>query len=177
VREAKRKIIVTVLALAIAMLATPFVGTVMAKKPIMGTMDLEFNLSWPGPQADIPDWVGTVTIDSSEYGMAFFCIGSGKPFADDPGKVHFFEEIWVIYDYLEFDFGTQELNYGQILFWGYDKGVVSLANSHYVMNGNVEEAHGDFAIWQGHNVHMSGDIVWYEFGAPHYAPGTFQING
>lgn len=173
----KRRILVTVLALAIVMLATPFVGTVMAKKPIKGTLDLEFNLLWPGSQqTDIPDWVGTVTTGSNEYGIAFFAIGSGKPFADDPGKVHFFEEIWRIYDWVEFDFDNQVLTYGQILLWGYDKGVVSLANSHFVANGDVEEAYGDFAI-QGHNVHMSGDIVWYDFGAPHYAPGTFRING
>ena len=146
------------------------------KKPVTGTMDLEFNLLWPGPQADIPDWVGTITIDSNEYGMAFFCIGSGKQFAEDPGKVHFFEEIWIIYDYLDFDFVTQELDYGQILLWGYDKGVVSWANSHYVMNGNVEESFGDFAIWQGCNVHMSGVILWLAPGVPQYAPGTFRIN-
>jgi hypothetical protein len=176
VRETKKKILVTILALAMAVLATPFVGTVMAKKPIIGAMDLEFNLSWPGPQADIPDWVGTVTIDSNVYGMAFFCIGSGKPFETDPGKVHFFEEIWVIYDYLEFDFGTQELNYGQILLWGYDRGVVSLANSNYVMNGNVEEAFMTFAILQGHKVHMSGEILWLAPGVPQYAPGVFRVN-
>ncbi len=146
-------------------------------KPLEGAMDLEFNLQWPGPQADIPDWVGTVTIDGDEYGMTFFCTGSGKPFATDPGKVHFFEETWVIYDWVTFDSETQELDFGQILLWGHDVGVVSLANSNYVMNGYVQEALGDFADWEGHNVHMSGEIIWYEFGAPHYAPGVFQING
>ncbi len=44
------------------------------------------------------------------------------------------------------------------------------------MNGIVEEASGGFAIWLGHTVHMSGYIIWYDFGAPHYAPGTFRIN-
>ena len=44
------------------------------------------------------------------------------------------------------------------------------------MNGNVEEANGDFEQWIGRNVFMSGVIEWYPFGAPQYAPGTFRIN-
>ena len=171
-----RKILLTVLTLSVVLLASPFVGTVMAKRPLWGTMDLEFNLAWPGPQADIPDWVGTITIDSEEYDMAFFCIGSGKPFADDPGKVHFFEENWVIYDWMTFDFETQVLDYGEILLWGHDKGVTNLVNSNYVMNGNVEEATGDFAVWEGSNVHMSGEILWLAPGVPHYAPGVFRAS-
>jgi hypothetical protein len=143
-------------------------------------MDLEFNLDWPGPhQTDIPDWVGNITIDGTEYGMAFFAIGSGKAFVDVlPGKVHFFEEIWKIYDWVTFNFTTQELDHGDILLWGYDVGQTCLngKNYNYHMNGNVEEANGNFEDWEDRNVHMSGEIEWYEPGAPHYAPGTFRIN-
>jgi len=169
--------LITLLAFAFILVLVQAVPS-QAKKPLTGTMDLEFNLSWPGPQDVIPDWVGTITIDGTEYGMAFFAIGSGKAFDDVPGKVHFFEEIWTIYDWMTFDFGTQELEYGEILLWGYDVGVTCLNghNTNYHMSGNVEVAIGDFAVWQGRNAHMSGEIIWYDFGAPHYAPGTFRIN-
>jgi len=177
VREAKRKILLAVLALAVVMLATPYVGTVMAKKPLAGTMELEFNLLWPGPQADIPDWVGTITIDGTEYGMTFFCIGSGKAFDDFlKGKVHFFEEIWVIYDWMTFNFEDQTLDYGEILLWGYDVGQTNIQNSNYHMNGNVEMAIEDFAAWEGRSVHMSGKILWLAPGVPQYAPGAFRAN-
>jgi len=170
-----RKLIV-LLALAFTLVLVP-AGTAQAKKPLRGTMDLEFNLLWPGPQDVIPDWVGNITIDGTEYGMAFFAIGSGKAFDDFlKGKVHFFEEIWRIYDWMTFNFTTQELNYGEILLWGYDVGQTNTQNNNYHMNGNVEVAIGDFAIWQGRNVHISGEIIWYEPGVPHYAPGTFRIN-
>jgi hypothetical protein len=176
--------------LASVLMVLVLVVPVQAVKPLVGTMDLEFNLSWPGPQADIPDWAGNITLNGDEYRMLFFAIGSGKAFVEDPGKVHFFEEIWAIYD-TSFDLTSLLPSDDpgdwahwlpsnappELVLWGYDAGVVALQNSKYHMNGNVEEAYGDFAIWQGRNVHMSGDIVWYEFGAPHYAPGAFRING
>jgi hypothetical protein len=152
-------------------------GISQAKRPLVGTMDLEFNMNWPGPQAIIPDWVGTITIDDTEYGMAFFCIGSGKTFDDFlKGKVHFFEEIWVIYDWMTFDFTAQELEYGEILLSGNDVGQTNVQNSNYHMNGNVEVAVGDFSVWGGRNVYMSGKIIWFDVGVPLYAPGIFRIN-
>jgi len=176
------KRLIVLLALAFTLALVPAIPA-QAKNPLIGNMDLEFNLDWPGPhQTDIPDWVGNITIDSIEYGMAFFAIGSGKAFVDVlPGKVHFFEEIWRIYDWVTFDFETQVLEYGEILLWGYDAGQTCLHehNNNYHMNGNVEVAFGDFAVWQGRNVHMSGEIEWQETPegpAPKYAPGTFRIN-
>jgi len=170
------------LALAFTLALVPAIPA-QAKKPLTGTADVEFNLLWPGPQLEIPDWVGTITIDGTEYGIAFFWIATGKAFEVGRGMASFFQEVWRIYDWMTFDFETQELDYGQILLWGYDTGVVSLQNSKYRMNGNVEEAIGDFAVWQGRNVHISGIIEWQEIEtpegpviAPHYAPGTFRIN-
>jgi hypothetical protein len=48
------------------------VGFTQAKKPLIGTMDLEFNTGWfvHGPQAFVPDWVGTITIDNDVYGIS-----------------------------------------------------------------------------------------------------------
>jgi hypothetical protein len=164
-------------------------GAIKAKKPLEGTMDLEFNLGWPAPQDEIPDWVGTITIDGEEYKMLFFAIGSGKAFDEDPGKVHFFEEIWAIYDTdedltllipsdsaLDWEYWLPENDPEELILWGYDKGQTNLVNSDYHMNGNVEEAFEEFSVWEGRNVHMSGVIEWYENGAPNFAPGTFRIN-
>jgi len=145
-------------------------------------MDLQFNLGWPGPQDEIPDWIGHITIDDKEYGMLFFAIGSGKPFEVDPptDSVHFFGEIWAIYEWIKFRFDSEgklkKLKLGPVLLWGYDEGNTNLVNNNYHMNGNVEEAFGIFAFWEGRNVFMSGEIIWYPFGAPQYAPGTFRIN-
>ncbi|MFW9965060.1 MAG: hypothetical protein ACFFCX_15930 [Candidatus Sifarchaeia archaeon] len=168
--------------------ATP----VEAKKHLIGSMDLEYNVLWPGPQTDIPDWVGTITFegDSTEYGMAFFAFGSGKPFgAKQTGMAFFFAEIWKIYDWVELityidDDGNvfQRVEYGEILMWGYDYGVTNLANSKYHMNGDVrsDNLYGKYA---GRNVHMSGIIEWQVLEtpdgsvvAPYKAPGTFRIN-
>jgi len=176
------------LALAFTLALVPAIPA-QAKKPLTGTADAEFNLLWPGPQLEIPDWVGTITIDGTEYGIAFFWIGTGKAFEVGRGMASFFQEVWRIYDWVELhtevvdDEVNQWLEYGEIFLWGYDTGVVSLQNSKYRMNGNVEEAFGDFAVWQGRNVHVSGIMEWQEIEtpegpviAPHYAPGIFRIN-
>ena len=157
------------------------IAAVDAKKPLYGDMKLQFHKGWPGPQPDIPDWIGTITIDGVEYGMAFFAIGSGKPFDADPSlSVHFFEEIYVIYSELYFTFDEAgylvDFEPGAIALWGYDVGITNMINSKYHMTGNVEEAFGDFSQWIGRNVFMSGVIEWYPDGWPQYAPGTFRIN-
>lgn len=145
-------------------------------------MDLQFNLGWPGPQAEIPDWVGHITFegDDTEYGMAFFNIGTGKSFDVASGNVIFFSEIWTIYESIDFEFDTDGVltvfEPGAIVLNGTDEGIVSLANSKYHMNGEITEAFGDFVMWQGRNVHMSGIIVWYPFGAPYTAPGICRFN-
>ena len=64
----------------------------------------------------------------------------------------------------------------ELVLWGYDQGQTNIQNSNYHMNGNVEEAFGDFSMWEGRNVYMSGVIEWYGPGEPHYASGTFRIN-
>ena len=158
-----------------------FGNTVEARQPLFGDMDLQFNLAWPGPNETIPDWVGTITIDEDEYGMAFFATGSGKPFAADPSSsVHFFEETWVIYDELDFTFnpdGTLATFVpGDVVLSGYDAGITNMKNSKYHMNGYVDVAEGDFADWMGRSVHMMGLIEWYPFEAPQFAPGVLRIN-
>lgn len=166
------------------------VMAVHAKKPaphLTGSMDLQFDLGWPGYQQETPDWIGTITINKIEYGMVFFAFETGKPFANPAkGGAFFFGEKWVIYDTLDFEFDEDGyLMYfdpGQELLWGYDQGV-TVQNSKYHMTGNVEEAYGIFSMWEGRNVYMSGKIIWQIVDTPegpivmpHYAPGSFRIN-
>jgi len=144
-------------------------------------MDLQFNLGYPGPQADIPDWVGHITIDGHQYGMAFFNIGTGKPFdSQNSGKNVFFGELWFIYESITLQFNDNGVltswSNGSVLLAGNDQGVVTLANFKYHMNGEVTTARGGFQAYLGNQVHMSGEIQWYSFGAPRNAPGEFRIN-
>ncbi len=167
--------------LAVA-LSAAWVVPASAKAPLVGQMDLQFNKAWPGPQADIPDWVGTITIDGEEYGMAFFALGSGKPFESDPStSVHFFEEIWTIYDELDFEFDEEtsaltRFEPGNVVLSGPDYGISNLVNLKYHMNGSVDEAAGPFAEWLGRNVHISGVLKGFPGEVEWYAPGVFRIN-
>ncbi len=189
----KKKLLTVLLVVSILTLLP--VISVQAKKPL-GTMDLTYNQAWLKPQPLIPDWVGTITFDidndgiGEEYGMLFFAIGSGKEFDDFlKGKVHFFEEIWVIYDLQskvfpplpegnaeKWSYWLPDNNPAELVLWGYDKGQTNIQNSKYRMNGNIEEAFGAFSMWMGHNVHMSGIIEWLGPGVPDKAPGIFRIN-
>ena len=70
---------------------------------------------------------------------------------------------------------------GDIVLSGYDRGIVTVPNSRYHMNGDVRVADGELAGLLGGSVHMSGDIVWgdgdvYPLGAPPHAPGVFRVN-
>lgn len=184
----KISVVVLVLAFSLALVA---VVPIQAKKPLYGEMFLEFNLAWSGYQTDVPDWVGSITIDGKEYGMLFFAFWTGKPF-DDPahGMAFFFGEIWAIYDMdgLEFPvipngepgdwaYWVPTNDPAELVMWGYDEGITNMANTKFHMSGNVVEAFGDFSMWEGRNVHMSGTIEWYEeIPAPHFAPGIFRIN-
>ena len=168
-----RKSMPLMLAMAIT-LTIILVAPAQAKKPLVGMMDLEFNLAWSGPSEEVHEWSGTITINGFDYYMEFFNIGTGKEGDQDPGKTLHFGEIWKIWENEDRD---------NLLLKGTDEGVVSLANNGYRMNGVVTEAYESFAIWDGRNVHMSGYITWQNLGteedpimAPQYAPGEFRIN-
>lgn len=152
-----------------------------AKKPVVGEMDLEFNLLYDGStDLSIPTWVGTITFDDDEYGMAFFPTGSGKPFDTDPNlNVHFFEEVWVVYETLDSEFDNGALvkfEPGDVVLQGVDSGITNITASKYHMTGTVDIAEGPFEAWEGRKVYMRGSIDWYEFGAPHFGPGIFRLH-
>lgn len=188
-----KRVTIAILAL-IFLLTFVSVAPALAMEKPQGEMNLEFNLDWfvIGPQTFVPDWVGTITIDDKEYGMLFFAFGSGMPFVTPPykgGHIHFFEEIWAIYDNGgDFEITLPNGNFDDWAQWlpennpetlvlrGYDRGITNILNSKYHMSGYVEEAFEEFAGWEGRNVFMSGIIIWYPNGAPNLAPGTFRIN-
>jgi hypothetical protein len=166
-------------------LSLMMVAPVSADPPMRGTMDLTFNLGHPDC-ADIA-WLGTITIDGDLYDMAFVPVGTGKPFDEDPNtSIHFFEEIWTIYELGTFDYVFTEIEGVDVLttcndefavpvLSGHDSGTTSIKASRYRMNGEVDFAAGDFAGLEGHKVHMSGTVEWYPFGAPHFGPGDFRL--
>ena len=181
-----KKKLLLVLSLTVV-LSLIMVAPVSADPPTRGSMELTFNL---GPNPDCPDiaWLGTIEINGDLYDMAFFPIGTGKPFDSDPStSVHFFEEIWTIYELGTFDYefvetpegvhvlATCDASLAVPVLSGHDVGTTSLKASRYRMNGAVDFADGPFAGMEGHKVHMSGTVEWYPFGAPHYAPGDFRL--
>jgi hypothetical protein len=112
-----------------------------------------------------PIWRGTVSGDLS--GQIFFTnVGTGKRGNQEPGLTIPFEEIWEITD-----------AQGNMLLTGTDRGVVTLANSAYRMNGEVTDAAPGYSHLLGRTVHVSGYITWDpDTGAPLTAPGIFQVN-
>jgi len=162
-----------VLAVLVVAAATPATSAVEARD-VRASMDLQFNLGWPGYQDQTPDWVGTVTIHGEEYGMAFFLLGQAA------GTTRaFFYEKWEIYEDLDFAFDDTGVlttfTPGDVLLSGHDSGFVRIANSRYHMTGTIEEANGDFATYAGRIVFIRGLIEWYAPGVPQYAPGIFRI--
>ncbi len=173
---------VAVLLGAVSLLMLVSVTPSVAKAPLEGMIHAQFNLAWPGPdQTDIPDWIGTIAIDGQEYGIAFFRVGNGKPFEEDPSaQVVFFEEVWRIYDSLTYEFdaggGLVLFEPGEVVLSGTNSGVVTVANSKFHWTGSVVEAAEPYAEWLGRRAYGSGDITWYDFGAPLYADGPMRLH-
>ncbi len=145
------------LALALSLMTLPAVPA-QAKKPLIGSMELNFYL-------ENPIWRGTIAGDIS--GKMFFTnVGTGKQGDQTPGMTIHFSEIWLITD-----------EEGNMLLTGTDEGVVSLDGSEYRMNGVVTDAAPQWQHLICRNVHMSGSITWDpETGLPATAPGVLQIN-
>ena len=132
-------------------------ASVQAQSPLRCDMDLYFH-------DENPIWRGTISGDISGK-MYFTNVGTGKRGNQEPGATIPFEEVWEITD-----------EQGSMLLTGTDKGVVTLANSSYRMNGVVTDAAPGWAHLVNRRVHMSGYITWDPAtGAPLTAPGTFEV--
>ncbi len=146
--------------------------TTLDKKPaphLTGAMDLTFVLvPQPAPNQDVV-WDGIIDFEGGgTYGIRFHHTGG-----ELRGKSNHFEEYFEIYD-----LGDPTIVY----LAGSDAGVVSLANSKYRANGEVEVAIAPFEMWLGRNMHMNGIINWQDLLGdgtvivPETAPGTFRLN-
>ena len=124
-------------------------------KPLYGEMELYFQPA----TAPSPVWKGTISGDINGC-MLFYNTGDVVV-----GQADHFWEIWVITDFE-----------GNMLLEGTDKGVFSMKNGKYRMNGVVTDAASDYSHLIGRNVHMSGNITFDpETGMPATAPGIYRI--
>jgi hypothetical protein len=103
-------------------------------------------------------WSGTI---SGEINGNIYFYNSGRIVV---GDVKHFWEVWFITD-----------DTGDMLLLGTDKGVVSLDNMQFRMNGEVIDAAPQYEHLIGRNVHMSGTVISLGSGAKQ-APGEFQVN-
>jgi hypothetical protein len=164
------------LGLLAALAAAPAVS---AQDKITGDYDLDWNTCWPGPQDEVPDWVGTVDIDGDVHDLIFFILGDGRPPGQDPpeGSLAFIE-IWAVYDGLAIAYDEEcavESFQGELLMWGHDAGMSDLEAQEYAMTGYVAEAFGDYADLAGKDVVMSGTFTLDDEGNFLTAPGAFEI--
>ena len=137
----------SVLMTVIAVNAKPLYGEMALSKPPIGPPHPEGPLYWNG------------TISGAINGKIYF-YNTGREVV---GNVKHFWEVWLITD----DAGDMLLN-------GTDKGVVTLANMKFRMNGVVTDAAPQYEHLIGRNVHMSGIVISLGSGVKQ-APGEFRL--
>jgi len=132
----------------------------VANRPLVGSMDLDFNLGFGDAAAPCPDvtWAGNIDFDGDVHGMAF--VPTAPP--EIVGRAFHFEESWMVYAQpFAFTGGVlSECDDGNpVVLSGYDAGVESMASLIAVANGAVEwvDPDGPFdeALADRH-VHWSG---------------------
>ena len=154
-RKRTSTLVVTTLLLSLALTSL----AVAYAKPLYGTMALYKPATGPPPPAGgTLSWSGTITGDIN--GNMYFYKTAGLQI----GNTKHFWEVWLITD--END---------NMLLMGTDKGVVTIANWKYRMNGEVTDAAPEYAHLIGHQVHMSGIVIHYSATVKE-APGTFRVN-
>lgn len=172
----KKLTVLLAMALALSIVSAP-PAVARGHRALVGPMELEFNLGFGDPAAPYPEitWVGTVEFKGELYGIAFF-----PTWGKDVKNLHLFREIWKVYPYdesdpfFEFEEGLlTEFSPEAPLMVGHDAGISNLKTNRYWAVGRVDEAAGPFV--GRHRMFMRGVIEWYDFGAPHYAPGILRI--
>ena len=131
-----------------------------ANRPLVGSMDLDFNLGFGDAATACPDvtWAGNIDFDGDVHGMAF--VPTAPP--EIVKRAFHFEENWMIYAQpFAFAGGVfSECDDGiPVVLSGYDAGVESLASLIAVADGAVEwvDPGGPFdEALAGRNVHWSG---------------------
>ena len=149
------------------------------KGNLQGTISLQYNLDFSGPQTVIPCWIGHITFNGDTYGMVIFNIGNEQSDGVNDEDYIFYKEKWIIYKSINIEFNKQGFlirwDHENELLWGYDDGQLRLSDNEYKMNGKVEEGFGLFLQWSGHTIRISGIIKLYPSGDPHFASGKVSI--
>lgn len=151
----------------------------LAKKPspnLIGTTYTPFNFPpLPDPAgSNFPVfWKGTIKFGEDTYGIYFLSHDEPRAYS----QASPFHEDFVIHE---------EGNEGNVYVKGWNAGVVTYANSipdpvKFLANGEITEAYGSFAQWQGRTMHIRGLVYWafengVPTGLPERAEGTFRIN-
>ena len=172
------------LAVAVALVAA--LSMVMAvpataKTPLEGDMKLYFNLGFGNEEAPCPGitWAGTVELGGDMFGIAYFPVASA-----DHGNSYHFEEVVELYE-TPFEFTGGVLTAcqpGGVVLAGTSHGVES--NLKYRINGNVADAYGSLAEWDGRKFRVRGHVTMHELVGPDgeivlvpaTAHGTFRLN-
>ncbi len=140
------------------------------KKPLptlIGELNCDFTFTPP------TFWNGT--IDFGAYGLySITFISYDAP--RDYSQASPFKEDIIIYE-----LGTDWTNPANVYMRETHSGVMTLANkvpdpTKFVANGKIEEAYGPLEMWQGCNVHISGEVTWIDVGIPEGGTGTIRIN-
>ena len=149
----------TLLIVAFALTSVLMTVTAVNAKPLYGEMALyKPPVGPPHPEWGPLSWSGTISGDIN--GNIYFYKTGSKVV----GNVKHFWEVWLITD-----------ESGDMLLMGTDRGVVSLANMKYRMNGEVTDAAPQYEGLIGRNVHMSGIVISIS-PTVKQAPGEFRVN-
>ena len=124
--------IVATVGLLITLTAAP----VGADTPLVGEMDLQFNLGLGDPTTRCSQfsWAGTIDFDGDTFGLAF--IPTGRI---DGGRGFLFQEFWIVYESFvpEFTDGVMTGCGADLAMWGYDEGIANGAQLTATAEGYV----------------------------------------
>jgi hypothetical protein len=120
-------------------------------------------------------WEGTMNFDGYDgaYGIIFESLEAPREYSQ---ASPYAENFWI------YKKDTDFTNPENVYLKGWVEGVVTNANnppddpSKFLSNGKIEEAYGEFEMWQGRTIHFRGFVYWNPDGLPHHAEGPVRIN-
>jgi hypothetical protein len=162
---------ILVAATAMVMVLVVPQGSVAAEKPapsLEGTIDYVFvgHLGIFDAEGRLFVWEGTIEGDISGTLKWWFVLGGGPPNMPDDAHVGTYEARWEIWD------GAGVV----LLLAGESSGVTAKPpgkDGIWTGHGQVTEAYGAFADWNGRQSYETGSVLW---GFPYSGTGTFRVN-
>lgn len=157
------------LALVAGLLALTVVSAApaVAKPPVRGEIDL-MALA-PGSCGSVT-WSGTVTFPDGVHGL--YLAATDVAPVDRGVTMHYEESFTVVDEPLML--GSCPDGSQTMLLTGWDAGIGVFVNDTFRANGAVTDAGAGYSAWDGHKVHMSGDIVVVESVST--LDGVLQLN-